>query len=272
MGKIKLIATDLDGTLLDDNSKISPVTIELINNLKQYGIITCLATGRSLKTSFDVIPDNLKVDFLIFSSGAGIYDFSQKKIIHSAKLNCRETSFLQEILTTENVDFMLHLPIPDNHKFFFRANENPTEDFIRRKSYYRNYSKPLISKYTGEAAQFLAIFDNPQKYKKIFDKLKDKFGLVRATSPIDGKSIWLEIFPGNTDKGFGIRYICEKYGISLEETLATGNDFNDLAMLETVKYPYVTENSPEELKKKFLNTESNNENGVYSAIINHLPK
>jgi Cof subfamily protein (haloacid dehalogenase superfamily) len=270
METVKLVAVDLDGTLLNDDSKISKKNIELFNELKNKNIITCLATGRSLKTSMNVIPENLHVDYLIFSSGAGIFDFKTNKLIHSAELSSEDTIFLTDTLIAENVDFMAHQPIPDNHHFMFYETDFPTSDFCSRKALYANSAKHIDQNFKGPTSQFLVILEDQEKFNHLEQKLCNRFGLIRATSPIDHKSLWLEIFPKQINKGFAVNYLCEQLLINIDHTLAIGNDFNDIAMLELVNFPYIVENAPFELKKRFRNTKSNNCDGVYFAIKNHI--
>jgi hydroxymethylpyrimidine pyrophosphatase-like HAD family hydrolase len=87
-----------------------------------------------------------------------------------------------------------------------------------------------------------------------------------ATSPLDGKTAWIEIFPPDTSKGTALRWLAKHTGVDLSATIAIGNDYNDTDMLETVGTAYVVANAPDELKTRFRVTTSHDADGFSIAI------
>ena len=81
----------------------------------------------------------------------------------------------------------------------------------------------------------------------------------------------MEIFHHSVSKGNGVKFLCDRLQIGHEYTLGIGNDFNDLDLLEFTHYSYMVENGPQELKDKFLLTQSNEESAFAKAVGNHLP-
>jgi len=92
---------------------------------------------------------------------------------------------------------------------------------------------------------------------------------IRATSPSDHKSIWLEIFPIEVSKGHSCLWLMNKLGIKQENSIGIGNDYNDIAFLEICNKSFVVDNAPEELKNKY-NTLPKDEEDGFSHIIKKL--
>ena len=101
----------------------------------------------------------------------------------------------------------------------------------------------------------------------VFKNLKE-FNLIRTTSPLDHKTLWIEIFPKNVSKSSAASWLAEKLSIKKKNILAVGNDYNDQDLLEWSGTSYIAENGPEDLKKKFKNVPSNDSNAVKTAILN----
>jgi len=78
---IKLVATDLDGTFLRNDKSISKENLETLNFLGERGIFRVIATGRNLKKTLEVIAPDVPFDYVVFSSGAGVYDLRKDKLI-----------------------------------------------------------------------------------------------------------------------------------------------------------------------------------------------
>ncbi|MCK5731229.1 MAG: HAD hydrolase family protein, partial [Draconibacterium sp.] len=81
MQNIKLVATDLDGTFLKNDQSISNKNIDALSGLGNAEIVRVVATGRNLRKVKDVLNDDIPFDFIVFSSGAGVYDWKEKKHI-----------------------------------------------------------------------------------------------------------------------------------------------------------------------------------------------
>jgi len=82
-----IFVTDFDGTLYRDDRTISNVDIETIEKLGKLNVKRVIATGRSFYSALKVIPEHFPIDYLIFSSGAGVMEWENKKIIKTYSLN-----------------------------------------------------------------------------------------------------------------------------------------------------------------------------------------
>jgi len=265
---IKMIITDLDGTLLSSKSKISQKNLETLHKLKQKNIIIVIATGRSIFSLHKSIPDNFPVDYVIFSSGAGILNWRTNKIIHSNKLKEAQVEEIIELLLRENFDFMIQFPIPENHHFVYHLHNEDNHDFHRRCQLYDEYAMEISfdPKNFSEASQIISITkDHPPNYYFLKNKFNN-YNVIRATSPLDNTSLWVEIFPPKVSKGDSTKWLSEKLGVSQAETVGIGNDFNDVDFLNWTKYSYVVENAHKDLHVNFNLVSSNDCDGFTEAV------
>lgn len=264
-----MVVTDLDGTLLNCEGIADKPNIDTLKTLGELGIIRTIATGRSPYSISKVIKDNFPVDYIIFSSGAGIIRWNDKQIIHQRHLTAKETQKVINELLRFEVDFMVHEPIPHNHCFLYCSHGNDNPDFSRRIEVYSEYCRPYIPgvEFPNGTTQLLAVLPNNPE---LFIQLSDKFPnlkVIRTTSPLDGKSIWMEIFPKDVSKAYGINWLCShEIHCGIKDVVTIGNDFNDLDMLELTDLSYVVANAPQELKDCYRVVPSNNEFGFSAAV------
>ncbi|RUT77991.1 HAD family hydrolase [Ancylomarina longa] len=272
--KIKIVVTDLDGTLLPSRGEVSKKNYECLEGLGQEQIIRVIATGRTLYSALAVLPEDFPIDYLIFSSGAGIMKWENKELIYSQQLEAGEVYELAEILMKQEVDFMILDPIPLNHQFWYYQSGKKNPDFDRRLSLYKQFATPIgkMEDSRRDACQILVILPNKVDG---FEELKTKFQdikIIRATSPLDHESIWMEIFPIHISKGFGCQWLCNHLEVSREESIVVGNDYNDIDLLEWGKYAFVVENAPQELKLKYPLTKNVINDGFAYAVEKVLGK
>jgi HAD superfamily hydrolase (TIGR01484 family) len=231
-------------------------------------VIRVIATGRSLYSANKVLDENLPIDYLLFSSGAGILKWRDKKIIKDAALNSDEIKYINNYLLDLNADFMLHQPIPDNHQFCYHDNGNHNPDFDKRLQFYSEFScsfKENNFNYKSACQYVVIIPDHSINYESIANDL-NKFSVIRTTSPLDKKTLWIEIFPANVSKSYSASWLCNRLGLDKSCVLSIGNDYNDLDLLEWAGQSYVVENAPDDLKQKFKLTKSNHESAFMHAV------
>jgi len=266
--QIKIVVTDLDGTLLPSMGEVSSRNYKCLEDLKESNITRVIATGRTLYSAMAVLPDDFPIDYLIFSSGAGIMNWENKQLIYSQQIDAKEVQELSQVLIDHKTDFMILDPIPLNHQFWYYQGGNKNSDFDRRLNLYKQFATPVgkIEDTRRDACQLLAILPNKEDW---FEELKNKFDdikIIRATSPLDHESIWMEIFPLHISKGHGCEWLCKKLGLKAENSFVIGNDYNDIDLLEWGKHSYVVDNAPKELKDKYKTTENVIRDGFAIAV------
>jgi Cof subfamily protein (haloacid dehalogenase superfamily) len=265
-----LFVCDFDGTLLRSDRSFSDADLEALKQLDAFGIVRVIATGRSIYSLNTVSISELPMDFIIFSSGAGVTQHPGGQIIRKVSLEAHEVSRAIAILRADELDFMVHRPIPDNHVFGYFESTPANADFKRRIDLYSQFAFPLdeVSDGFGTATQLLAILP-PAGSPRVIETIRKKlpgFNIIQTTSPLDGQSIWIEIFPATVSKGLTVAWLNAEFDIDPGRTLSIGNDYNDLDLLEWTASSFVMENAPEDLKERFPVVASNNESGVAEGI------
>ena len=273
---VKLVATDLDGTFLGSDKSVSSENLEALHLLGEKGIVRVIATGRNLMKTQEVILPEIPFDYIVFSSGAGVYDCNRNELVYHQNMDGRVTRNLTEYLINRDLNFHIFRAVPENYRCWYHRGSLPCVEFENYLEYHQLYSEvlPTPIPISSESCQFLVVFPNDLdrflRFKQDVERTFDGIKVVRTSSPLETGYIWMEIFHEAVSKGNGVKLICDSLGIGHEFTLGIGNDFNDLDLLEFTRYSYVVENGPEELKSRFLSTCLNTESAFARVITHHL--
>lgn len=266
---VGLFIMDFDGTLLRSDRTVASKDLDALRQLGETGIIRAIATGRSLFSFNNVTIPDLPVDFVIFSMGAGVLQYNDRQIVRKASLEPLEVERATEVLKTHRLDFMVHRTIPDNHMFAYYRSNHKNDDFDRRVELYSQHAEILIetSNGFGPATQLLAVVPS-RNGTAVLETIRNDligFNVIQTTSPLDGESTWIEIFPTSVSKSQTTAWLADKLLIEKQQTVSVGNDYNDLDLLEWTDSSYVVDNAPTDLKSRFTIVASNNNGGVAEA-------
>jgi Cof subfamily protein (haloacid dehalogenase superfamily) len=263
-----MVITDLDGTLLNRAQKVSQTDYNTLLKLGEQGVVRVIATGRSPHSFSKVIPEDFPIDYLVFSSGSGIMNWKSGEIFNSLTLDSFTVNELVELFRKENISFKILAPAPNNHKYVFYSNGNNHPDFDQRMEFYRGHEKRIEfdPPNYGDASQILIILHEDVTEFERLSAMCRNVKVIRATSPIDHKSIWMEIFHPAVSKGNACDYLCKKLAIEPTYTVAVGNDYNDIDLLKFANQSFVVKNAPDELKDRYRVVTSNQESGFTQAI------
>nr|WP_320021659.1 HAD family hydrolase [uncultured Draconibacterium sp.] len=275
MKNIKLVATDLDGTFLKNDRTVSQANIDALHKLGEKQIVRVAATGRNLQKVKDVLQPDLPFDYVVFSSGAGVYNWQKKKLITNQNIKVSSAQKLLSHFINRDVNFHAFYPVPDNHKHYYYRGKNDCEEFERYFKFNVAYAKPLKTDELpkGELCQFLIIIkEDEERFNRLkadIEALCPEIRVIRASSPITPGYIWIEVFHHSVSKGNGVNEICKRLGISKDETMGLGNDYNDFDLLEFTMHSFLTDNSPHEIKDRYPNVPSN-ENDAFAFSVQSL--
>lgn len=270
---IRMVVTDLDGTLARSDAKISRNNRLMLGRLGQLGVCRVIASGRSLYSARTVLEREFPIDYLVFSCGAGILDWKNDRIINAEFLNKTVVQEITDLLMNRKVDFSVQDKIPNNHCFSYAQHNQANNDFQKRLSLYQGYTRAFDADHVSDASQVIAILgediDQFTTLKKDCEQIDTR--IIRATSPLNGRSIWMEFLPSQVSKAFGIEFLCQQLNINQQHTVGIGNDFNDIDLLEYCRYSFVVDNTPDELKKTYPSVSSNDHNGFAEVIERFFP-
>ncbi|GEN57615.1 hypothetical protein GCM10012290_22150 [Halolactibacillus alkaliphilus] len=279
---IKLIASDLDGTLLKEDGSISTATVEAIRKAEASGILFMAATGRSYLSAKKAIEKaGLNVPILCMN-GANVYDEHHQRIIDTP-LHPEMAKEIIEKVDTNKVYLEMYTNkgvfAPDQAQFIDMLLNILREKFI-------DYTDEQIKAYIDQRFQeetfsftddFLSVLNDDAiiPYKLLAFSLK-KSELAAIRSIFDGrKDLYVtssgfdnvEFNHHEATKGHALLTYAKKLGIKPEEIMAIGDNENDLPMLTKVGYGVAMDNATDYIKSHVdYTTTSNNKDGVKSAI------
>ena len=280
---IKLIASDMDGTLLNHNHKIPKENVKLINFAKNQGIEFVVATGRAYYEALPALnEENINCDVISFNGGI-VYD-KNGNIISITPMLPKDLYYTIEILKSFDISYQLYT----KNTIYTKSIEtdiNAYIDLIRSNGY-----DPDVEHLRAEAQQKLDVgyiteVENIELYLnekenppiKIIAISNDISKLENAAKLLlENKSISvtssgannIEIMHKNATKGEALKEIAKIYGINLENAVAIGDNLNDQAMLDIVGYSVAMKNGNTILKEqaKYVTEKTNSEGGVADTI------
>ena len=264
-----LVVTDLDGTLLDSTSRLSDANRRTLDALGRSGVVRAVATGRSLYSARLVMQEDFPVDYLAFSSGAGVVSWNDGRLLRALAMAPALVNRLVARLRGLNLDFMVQHAAPDSHRFRFVRSSRRNVDFERRVQRYRRFAAPWRDGAAVEAGFSQLVVIEPPGTASHLELLVREFEdvhVVRTTSPLDHESTWIELFPAGVSKAHASDWLRARHAIDRARTVAVGNDYNDLDMLEWAEHAHVVSNAPSSMRARFQVVRANDDDGFTEAV------
>lgn len=260
---VKLIATDMDGTLLDENKNLPKDFYKLLDILEYLGIVFIIASGRSYLALKDMFGERSKTMNFICDNGAHIV-INGKTIYMSTIEDTVVKDIIKDCRKLGNVSPVLCCL----HNIYY--DKSVKEQFKREiNNFYINYSDIDDVLNVNDDVFKIAICDlkNPINYS--YPILNQKYGKDFCVQ-VSGE-FWQDIMNKGIDKGYALQIVQDKLNISIDETMAFGDFYNDIPLLERAYYSYVMENANEDMKihGKYI-APKNSKNGVIKTICSLL--
>lgn len=261
---IKLVAIDIDGTLLDSKHTITPAVNQAIQEAKAAGVKIVIATGRPI-SGVKAILEELKLnepgDYVITFNGGLVQEADSGLDIIKTSLS------YEDYLDIEQAGRKLKLPLhASTKKGIYTANRT-----IGKYTMYesRLVDAPVFYRTPEEMADKeiikVMMVDEPEILDAAIPLLPPS--LTQRFTIAKSAPFYLEFTPKTVNKGQAIIQLAQQLGLSMDETMAIGDQENDRSMLEVVGCPVVMENGNPEVKKiaKYI-TKSNDQDGVAHAL------
>ncbi|MBM7661989.1 Cof subfamily protein (haloacid dehalogenase superfamily) [Bacillus mesophilus] len=240
---IKLIVSDLDGTLLDENIKVRERDIKSIHKAQEMGINFCLATGRK---DLDIIEVSKMIDrtFHRISQNGAFIVLDDQTDFHSTFF---ESSIAQKIYSHVVDKEVLTL-----------VSTRDTEIIDRNNEIVERIQKVLFSPLIINPNLYndIGVTIHPSKIivtgkDEVIEELQTEL-LQAYPNEIDAfisAKYTLDIMPKNISKGNAVKKLAERIGISLEEIACIGDSFNDVSMLQVAKYGFAMSKAKQGVKE-----------------------
>ena len=269
---IRLLVTDIDGTLLNPNFRISDLDRSAMQAAHQCGITIILATGRRHDYALPVAQE-LGVPVWMISSNGAMIRSSSGETFYADRL---PAATARKLITYMD-DFRGHAVLTfDRHAQGALVLEQADElhhsisRWIQNNSAFIRYVKPLEDALTEDPIQAMYC-GGVARMAILQDHLRQADFLNEITllrTQYDARDLCiLDILNRDCSKGHALRRWAEHHGVPREQIMAIGDNYNDLGMLEFAGLPVIMGNASEELKQNgWKVTASNAENGVAAAL------
>ena len=257
---IKLVACDVDGTLINKDNYLSDKVKEMVKKTSAQGVKFCIATGRMFRSA-QLFAQELELDTpLISYNGALIKNAQTEKIYHSTTLNkvvaveilnmCKDNNwhvqkYIDDLLCVKEVNAIaqhysdrIRVPLAVEGENFYKVQQAPNK---------------------------LMLIVDPKEQQQIMAELAEKFAdSVHITNSNDR---FIEVIEPGVNKGVALEYVAALFGLLPEEIMACGDSYNDLEMLQFAGTSVVMDNAPDAVKQHadFV-TASCEEDGVAVAL------
>lgn len=283
----KMIAIDLDGTLLDSYSEVTIENINALKYAKSKGIEIVLASGRIANSVANIANEIETNNYFISGNGSMLYDMKNRKILYENYINkekmleliklCEENSIYYNIYTEDTV---IAKSINYNVLFYNYENSKKSQEkktkLIITDNVYSYIKESNIEKFLKMTIcdENKIIFSGISRMMKKISEIDvldvshmSRKMIKSGTETIEIGYYYTEITKNNVDKWYAIEELMKIKGIKKEEVIAIGDNINDKIMIENAGLGIAMGHSDPEVKKvaDFI-TKNNNENGVALAI------
>lgn len=262
LDSIKLVATDMDLTLLADDKSMPAGVDERIDALAKNGVLFCAASGRPALALRESFPAHHQDMALVADNGASVYlrdelvyrDLIDRDLYHEVLALATATEGSVPVLCAFDDAYVLERD---------RCHEDVVSIYYRSITYVESFEELDVD--SNKISIYFPGWDSKQKNDKVYSPaFASRLYLTCAGNE------WLDFMNIGVDKGSGIRHLAQHLGIDLSDIAAFGDTYNDIPMLDIVGHSYVMANAAEHMHDhgKFL-APSNNEAGVLT-VIDHI--
>ena len=283
----RLIAVDLDGTLLNSYGEVTDYSKKIIKKLIENGIKFIIASGRPIDSIKTIAKEIGSDEYFIAGNGAIIYDIKKDKVIYEKYLSkskvleiikiCEKNSISYNVYTDKTI---LATGLKYNVLYYYKENLKKEED---KKTNIHIVSDMYEHVKNLKEDKFLKITiceDNESIFNSIMKKIKNINGIDildvshmsrkiinKGTEEIPIEYYYTEISSSNVDKWNAIQHLAEKLNIQKNEIIAIGDNMNDKKMIENAGLGIVMEGStPGVTEVADEIAPSNNEDGATKIL------
>lgn len=259
LGNIKLIAVDMDKTLLTDERVLPEGLDERIDRLNEAGIVFCPASGRPAPRLEEMFPAHRdEMAFCPDNGGSLIY---KNETVYKSDI---DRALYHEVLDFSAERNECAVVLCAYKESYVLERDRPYDGEVRVYYPNINYVKSFdeVDVDANKISLFFPNYDAEPLFRDVYDPaFSDRLYATNA-----GRE-WIDFMNLGVDKGSGVAHLCDKLGISIEDAAAVGDTYNDIPMLERVGHSFIVANAAEHmLAHAGFMVPSNNDRGVLTLI------
>lgn len=277
---IKLVASDLDGTIIDNNNSISQDNLEAINNIQKKHIPLVICTGKTYALSKDICK-NLHASFGIFGNGSQIIDLTTGKEIMKSTLSYNELDECFSVLKkynlhihayTENSIISPKLTYMDLRNSILFPDKISFNIVPSVENYIKNNNLAIFKLIISSPSSLSDVKKDLEKFNNLNILHISKTGLYKDIV-INKEYEYLDISPLNVTKGSALKLLSDYLNLKKEDILSVGDNLNDIEMFKASNIGAALNNASDQVKM-YANyiTQNTVENGGFAeAIYKFIP-
>ncbi|MBR4865164.1 MAG: Cof-type HAD-IIB family hydrolase [Clostridia bacterium] len=245
MNPYTIVASDLDGTLLNNQAEISRENLDAISRIAERGGEFVVATGRTYAEIPEIVRNHPAIRYMIYSNGAVILDKKTGEKVYTCipnSLVCRIADILTEYKVHISIRHQGDCCVDENyqeeeHYQFFRVDRCHVDVVAKCGVFIHDFDGYMRAADNVEVVSIF--FHDPAEKEACRAKLQDLGGLYLAeASPSN-----FEIVNAKAGKGSALLALAERIGVPREKTMALGDSGNDLTMIRTAGLGLATRNA-----------------------------
>lgn len=283
----KIIAVDLDGTMLNSYGEVTENTKRVVKQTIQKGTDIIIASGRSIDSIKSIAEEIGSSKYMIAGNGAVVYDIKTNQILYEKYIpkskaidiikSCEQNSIYYNVYTNQSI---IADSLRYNVLYYYKENLKKEDAKKTRITLVDNVQK-YIEEMKDEKIMKIFICD---RTKSVFNSIVKKFSemsdldvldvshmsrkvIKHGTVDIPIEYYYTEISMKNVDKWYAIEFLMDKLGIQKEEVMTIGDNMNDKKMIQEAGLGITMKgSSPSVTEVADFVTEDNNHEGVAKAI------
>jgi len=260
----KILFTDLDGTLLNDQKEIPKQNQIEIKKAIENGHIVTVATGRTFESALNVVEKlglNIPGCYLICYNGAMVYDFQQKKALIDIRLNKDQVAYLFE----EAYAYQLYIQTYQNGKIWTKFDCDELKHYQNASKLDKELHEAVVQELVQEPHKVVLIDFQKEKLQQF--QVDHREWEEKNCLSLFSCDEYLEYCPFGATKGEALKFIASYLNVPIENTIAVGDEENDISMILAAGCGIAMGNAKDEVKEiaNYI-TLSNNDCGVAKVL------
>ena len=271
--KYKIVASDLDGTLLNKEQNVSEENFRAISEMKRLGVEFVPTTGRAMNELELSLMNSPDIRYIITSNGAVVFDKKVGKPIITRYISKVAVRLILEAIRPYNVFFIVH----EGGKTYFDKNKY-NSDFLNICGVGEYYGY-IIGKYAEAVEDFesfllssnevelICLFFELDEGTRSCNQILENCGMLSAASP---RANYLEIYSSDAGKGDTLVALADKLGVDIADVIAVGDSDNDFTMIKKAGLGLAVANACDALKEIADQTICNNSEHIAKYVLENF--